>query len=43
MRILATGATGFIGRHFLLAVLAAGVAVSAVHRAPSPPKRVLGK
>jgi nucleoside-diphosphate-sugar epimerase len=38
-RILTTGATGFIGRHFLLAVLAAGISASAVHRLPAPPKR----
>jgi nucleoside-diphosphate-sugar epimerase len=41
MRILVTGATGFIGQHFLLAALAAGVAVSAFYRAPTPPKRAL--
>ena len=43
MRILATGALGFIGRHFLLAALTAGIAVSAFHRAPTMPKRALAQ
>ena len=41
MRILTTGALGFIGRHFMMAALATGIAVSAFHRAPTPPKRAL--
>jgi nucleoside-diphosphate-sugar epimerase len=41
MRIFTTGGLGFIGRHFLMAVLAAGIAVTALHRAPSPAKRTL--
>ena len=41
MRILTTGATGFIGRHFVMAALAAGIAVTAFHRAPAAPKRAL--
>ncbi len=43
MRVLATGALGFIGRHFLMAALAAGIAVTAFHRAPSMPKRALAQ
>jgi nucleoside-diphosphate-sugar epimerase len=40
-RIFTTGGLGFIGRHFLAAVLAAGITATALHRAPSPPKRAL--
>lgn len=43
MRILTTGALGFIGRHFMLAALAAGVTVTALHRAPTLPKRSLAQ
>lgn len=43
MRILATGALGFIGRHFLLAALAAGVTVSAFNRTPTMQKRSLAQ
>ena len=43
MRILATGALGFIGRHFVLAALAAGVTVAAFNRAPTMPKRALAQ
>lgn len=43
MRILVTGALGFIGRHFLLAALAAGITVSAFNRAPTMPKRALAQ
>jgi nucleoside-diphosphate-sugar epimerase len=43
MRILTTGALGFVGRHFLLAALAAGVAVTALSRTPTPPKRALAQ
>lgn len=43
MRVLATGALGFIGRHFLLAALAAGVTVSAFHRVPTMPKRAIAQ
>lgn len=41
MRILTTGALGFVGRHFVLAVLAAGLSASALYRTPAPPKRAL--
>jgi dihydroflavonol-4-reductase len=43
MRILATGALGFIGRHFLLAALAAGITVTAFNRTPTLPKRALAQ
>jgi nucleoside-diphosphate-sugar epimerase len=35
MRIVVTGATGFVGRHFVDRALAAGHQVAAVHRRPS--------
>jgi nucleoside-diphosphate-sugar epimerase len=41
MRILTTGALGFVGRHFVLAALAAGLTASALYRTPAPPKRAL--
>jgi len=43
MRVLATGALGFIGRHFLLGALAAGITVSAFNRTPTLPKRSLAQ
>ncbi len=41
MRIVVTGATGFLGRHFVAHALAASHAVSALNRPASPKKRVL--
>ena len=36
MKLLVTGALGFIGRHFLVAALAAGLPAAALHRSPAP-------
>ena len=36
MKMLVTGALGFIGRHFLIATLVAGLPIAAMHRAPLP-------
>ena len=41
MRIVVTGATGFVGRHFVDHALAAGHAISALHRRVSPRKQAL--
>ena len=41
MRIFVTGATGFVGRHFVEHALAASHDVSALHRPESPNKRAL--
>lgn len=41
MRLVVTGATGFIGRHFVDHALAAGHAVAALHRPESPQKEAL--
>ncbi|HWN05666.1 MAG TPA: NAD-dependent epimerase/dehydratase family protein [Steroidobacteraceae bacterium] len=41
MRIFVTGATGFVGRHFVEHALAASHQVSALHRPESPKKQAL--
>ena len=41
MRIAVTGATGFVGRHFVEHALAASHAVSALHRPESGKKQAL--
>lgn len=41
MRIVVTGAMGFVGRHFVEVALAGGHQVSALHRPPSPRKQAL--
>lgn len=41
MRLVVTGATGFMGRHFVDAALSGGHRISALHRATSPEKQVL--
>jgi len=41
MRIFVSGATGFLGRHFVEAALLAGHQISALHRPTSPEKQAL--
>lgn len=41
MRVVVTGAMGFMGRHFVDAALSGGHQVSALHRAASPGKQAL--